>query len=296
MTTSASWDAVSGVGLTALGAAAIRAVESARPHPLVRDPYAAAFVRAAGPLPVQMPTGPAEADGGPLPVISLLGPYFGTRTRFFDEFLTAATGDGIRQAVILAAGLDTRAFRLDWPDGTTIYELDAPGVIDFKDRVLASESAQPRCIRRTVPADLREDWQAALLRGGFDPARPTVWLAEGLLPYLADEAKVRLVTAVGELSAAGSRAGVEHLGRPRTSLLDHLPEAPANRDFDYSALLPEGQQLDAADLLTEDGWSVTAATVAEVAERFGRPLPSSFPATIGAARLITGHRAAAGAT
>jgi methyltransferase (TIGR00027 family) len=290
MTTSASWDAVSGVGLTALGAAAIRAVESARTDPLVRDPYAAAFVRAAGPHPVQMPADPAEADQGPLPVISMLGPYFGTRTRFFDEFLTAATGGGIREVVLLAAGLDTRPFRLDWPDGTTIYELDAPGVFDFKDRVLAAESAQPQCTRHTVPADLREDWQAALLRAGFDPARPTAWLAEGLLPYLADEAKARLVAAIGELSATGSQVGVEHLGEPRTSLLDHLPDAPANPDFDYSALLPEGQQLDPADLLTDDGWSVAVATVAGLAERYGRPLPSTFPATIGGARLITGHR------
>jgi methyltransferase (TIGR00027 family) len=291
MTASADWDAVSGVGLTALGAAAIRAVDSARPDPLVRDPYAGAFVRAAGPQRVQLPTDPADADQGPLPVISLLGPYFGTRTRFFDEFLTAAAGGGLRQVVMLAAGLDTRPFRLDWPDGTTIYELDAPRLLDFKDRVLASESAQPRCTRRTVAADLREDWPAALLRAGFDPARPTAWLAEGLLPYLADEAKVRLLAAVGELSAPGSRIGAEHLGAPRTSLLDDLPASPANPDFDMSSVLPEGQHLDPASLLADHGWSVTAVTVAMTAERYSRPLPSAFPSRLGAATLITGHRA-----
>jgi methyltransferase (TIGR00027 family) len=125
---SADWDAVTGVGLTALAAAAIRAVESGQPDLLVSDPYAAAFVRAAGQLPTPLPTTPEEATTVAAPLIAAFSDHFAVKSRFFDDYFAAAGGAGIRQAVILAAGLDTRAYRLNWPDGSTVYELDAAGV------------------------------------------------------------------------------------------------------------------------------------------------------------------------
>ena len=186
---SADWDVVSGVGVTALAAAAMRAVEGHHAEPLVRDPYAVAFVKAAADqLPSPLPVTPEEAAADPGFPWFGMAHYVAVRSRFFDGFFAAATGAGLRQAVILAAGLDTRTFRLDWMPGTTVYEIDAPMVLAFKDSVLAGQGAVPRCDRRAVAADLRTDWPAALREAGFDPAAPTAWLAEGLFPYLTDEA------------------------------------------------------------------------------------------------------------
>ena len=213
----AGWDIVSGVGVTALGAAAMRAMEGHHAEPLVRDPYAAAFVEAAASqLPGRMAVTPEEAAADPEFPWSGMAHYVAVRSRFFDDFFAAAAGAGLRQAVILAAGLDTRAFRLDWMPGATVYEIDAPMVLAFKDSVLAGQGAAARCDRRTVTADLRADWPAAVREAGFDPAVPTAWLAEGLFPYLTDEAIDDLLGQVHELSAPGSRITA-----------DHVPQAPA---------------------------------------------------------------------
>jgi hypothetical protein len=103
------------------------------------------------------------------------------RTRFFDDYLTAAIAARCHQVVLLAAGLDTRALRLAWPAGTRVFEIDLPGVLSFKDSVLAAQGAVPRCERIKVPADLCTDWTAALAEAGFDRSTPAAWLAEGLL-------------------------------------------------------------------------------------------------------------------
>src|ERR1700724_3155343 len=55
--------------------------------------------------------------------------YQAVRTHFFDEYVTAAAEASIRQHVILAAGLDSRAYRLNWPAGTVVYEIDLPAVL-----------------------------------------------------------------------------------------------------------------------------------------------------------------------
>jgi methyltransferase (TIGR00027 family) len=187
------------------------------------------------------------------------------RTRFFDDFLLAAVGDGCRQVVLLAAGLDTRAFRLDWPAGTRLYELDLPDVLDFKETVLARHGARPACDRTVIPADLREPWPARLTEKGFDPEVPTAWLPEGLLSYLAREEAVRLLTAVGELSRQGSRLSFEHGG----ALLGRAAELPSMRQ--YADLWKGGLGENAADWLSGHGWHPELHDSAGLAEAYGRP-------------------------
>jgi methyltransferase (TIGR00027 family) len=219
---SAGWDIVSGVGVTALGAAGMRAMEGHHPEPLVRDPYGAAFVEAAADqLPGRIPVTPEEAAADPDFPWFGVGNYVAVRSRFFDDFFAAAAGAGLQQAVILAAGLDTRAFRLRWMPGTTVYEVDAPMVLAFKDAVLAGQGAVGHCDRRTVTADLRTDWPTAVREAGFNPSEPTAWLAEGLFPYLGDEAMASLLGHVHKLSAPGSRITADHM--PACASCSSLP-------------------------------------------------------------------------
>ena len=176
------WDIVSSVGLTALMVAGGRAIESQRSDALIHDPFADALVSSAGseiPVPTRLPhpgrDGDAEFEG----IWSFTATHMGVRTRFFDDFFRLAWEDGVSQAVILASGLDARAWRLDWPDGFAVFEIDQPKVLEYKEQVLDREGARPRCAWHGVPIDLREDWPAALQQAGFDPSRPTAWLAEG---------------------------------------------------------------------------------------------------------------------
>jgi methyltransferase (TIGR00027 family) len=289
------WDVVTGVGLTALGAAAVRAIEGHHPRALVSDPYAAAFVRAAASqLPQPLAVTPEEADADPGFPWYGLAHYLGVRSKFFDGFFAAATqAAGIRQVVILAAGLDTRAFRLGWPDGTALYEIDKPLVIAFKDSVLAEAGAAVRCDRRTVACDLRDDWAAALLAAGFDTARPTAWLAEGLFMYLPDEAKDALLASVERLSAAGSRIAIEHVPSAVQVRDATAGAAVANRvDDDLAELWATEYQHDPVAALRARGWAVTADLVPDVAERYGRPLTEAALASQLSSALVTGEKPA----
>ncbi|MFB9923576.1 SAM-dependent methyltransferase [Amycolatopsis halotolerans] len=248
------------VGKTAVGVAGLRALESGRPDRLFEDPYAGAFFHA----------GRAIFDGKERD--SRLGMVFAQqvaiRTRFFDDFVSGGT-----QTVLLAAGLDARAFRLDWPDGARVFEVDLPDVLAFKEAVLAEQGARPKCERTAVPVDLRDNWSAALKNAGFDPGQPTVWLAEGLLIYLSRDEAERLLTAVTELSAPGSRISFEH--RPdgeRDGLLDHA----RNVGGEVTSLWLGGLAGDAPEWLAEHGWRPETVTVAELAVQYGRePLDST---------------------
>jgi methyltransferase (TIGR00027 family) len=275
----AEWDILTDAGVTALGVAAMRAIESRRPDGLVTDPYAEAFVRAArAPMPIPVTSEEAASDTG-IPWLPMTT-YTGLRSKFFDGFLTAAAGAGIRQAVILAAGLDSRAFRLEWPQGTTVYEADAPLVLGFKDRVLAEQGARPRCERRTVPTDLREEWPAALRRAGFDPSERTAWIAEGLLGYLTDDAKDALLTRVHDLSAPGSQAALEHLGTDIAELADDpaMREVSNRVDFDFTGLWPADQRHDPAGWLARHGWDTSIDPITAIADRYQRSLDGLVPA------------------
>ncbi|MFB9429742.1 SAM-dependent methyltransferase [Streptoalloteichus tenebrarius] len=194
-----------GVGSTSLLLAVARAAESRRPDRLFTDPYAAEFAAAAPALPdLPMESGARR---------TALADYLAVRTRFFDDSLVEAANFGCRQVVQLGAGLDTRAFRLDWPADTTVFEIDQPAVLEFKESVLERCAATPRSGRVVVPADLTAGWATALVDAGFDPAERTVWSAEGVLYYLTAEEGDRVMVALGERTAPGGRFVVEHITR-----------------------------------------------------------------------------------
>ena len=283
----AQWDIVTGVGITALGVAAGRAIETHRHNGLVNDPYAEAFVHAAR-SPVPMPTGSCANENPAIPWASM-ATYMGVRSHFFDDFFASASAAGVDQVVLLAAGLDTRAFRLDWRPATTVYELDAPKVLEFKDHVLTGQGAQPRCRRRTVAVDLREDWPTALRQAGFQAGRPTAWLAEGLLPFLPDGAKDSLFARVGKLSAAGSQIAVEHIsGDVATLLREPVFQNMAERlGLDLAELWPGDQHYDPAQWLADHGWAVCTARAVDIAQRYQRPLDEITLQPMQSSLLIT---------
>jgi len=218
-----TWDLASSVGATATLVAAGRAIVSADPHGLINDPFADSLVRAVGiEFFTQMLDGefdPSDFPEGSPERVQAMIDTMAVRTKFFDDYFASATKAGVRQAVILASGLDSRANRLPWPSGTVVYEVDQPQVIEFKTNTLADLGAEPTATRGTVGIDLREDWPAALRAAGFDPAAPTAWVAEGLLIYLPPEAQDRLFDRITGLSAAGSWVATEYV--------------PGIRDFDH---------------------------------------------------------------
>src|ERR1700752_655724 len=169
-----SWDLASSVGATASAVAARRAMASKGPNPLIDDPFAEPLVNAVGvDAFIRMMNGEIEvAEDDPAFPPQRLSEGMAVRTRFFDSFFLNAAEAGIRQAVILASGLDTRAYRLPWPAGTVLYEIDQPQVIDFKTNTLADLGADPTAERRTVSIDLRDDWPTALRQQGFDVNKP----------------------------------------------------------------------------------------------------------------------------
>ena len=256
-----SWDLASSVGATATAVAASRALASRGPDPLIEDPYAAALVNAVGISHfVEVAEGQLDVDD-PLFSARQMCEHIAVRTRFFDQMFIDACAAGIRQAVILASGLDTRAYRLAWPAGTVVFEIDQPAVIDFKTQVLTEAGATPAAERRTIGVDLRDDWPRALRDGGFDPGRPTAWIAEGLLIYLPPEAQDRLLDAVTELSAPGSRLATEHMDAQ--ALTGDWAKAMTERGrrlgstIDLTELFYTGPRNSAADHLGAQGWSVT---------------------------------------
>jgi methyltransferase (TIGR00027 family) len=280
-----TWDLASSVGATATMVAAARAMASNAEHPLIDDPFAAPLVRAVG---VDLFTRLAAGDLGPEDLddddadagMQRMTDNMAVRTKFFDEFFVAATEAGVRQAVILASGLDSRAYRLPWPAGTVVYEIDQPDVIEFKTRALADLGAKPAADRRTVAIDLRYDWPSALIEAGFDPNQPTAWSAEGLLGYLPPEAQDRLLDTVTELSAPGSRFGTE--SAPNIDPADHdrliqRMQSATQRwrdhgfDLDISELVYLGDRNEAQAYLADHGWQITGASINELFAANGLP-------------------------
>jgi methyltransferase (TIGR00027 family) len=268
------WDIVSGVGYTALMVAGWRAVHAVSLDPLAEDPYAKIFIAAsADPYwTAQLADPPVSEDATTFPRL------YGVQTRFFDDFFRAATGEGIQQAVIVAAGLDSRAYRLTWPAGTTVFEVDQPQVLAFKTRVLAEHGVSPAAVRKDVAADLREDWTAALTAAGFDAGRPAAWSVEGLLPYLTSGAQNALFTRIGEFSAPGSRVAVGALGSRLDSsqllaLEAEYPGVNMAGDVDFSALTYH-DDTDTAAWLSEHGWAVDPVkTNPDLQAGYGRTPP-----------------------
>ncbi|WP_052887823.1 SAM-dependent methyltransferase [Thermogemmatispora carboxidivorans] len=197
------------IGPTAYLTAAARAFESQRPDRLFNDPWAASLAGHEG----EKRFATVEDQGGSIIV----------RTRFFDEWLLhIANEQGLRQIVLPAAGLDTRAFRLDWPPETRFFELDQPLILDYKEAILKVHQASPRCVRIPVMIDLTlPDWETALLQAGFNPTQPSAWLIEGLLFYLPFEQSHHLFERISRLTASNSWIGFdaihsEMIRSPRT--------------------------------------------------------------------------------
>src|ERR1700722_11834675 len=267
-TESDRWDLATSVGATATMVAAQRAITS--DAKLIDDPYAAPLVRAVGiDVYVRLVNGqiPVEADTGFDPQRMAQG--MACRTRFYDQFFLDAADSGVGQAVILASGLDARAYRLPWPAGTVVYEVDMPEVIEFKTLTLSDLGAEPTAERRTVAIDLRDDWAAALQASGFDPQVPAAWSAEGLLVYLPDEAQDALFDNITALSARGSRLAFEFV--PDTAVFaDERWRAHHDRmtdlgfEVDLNELVYHGQRSHIVDYLAQRNWQTSRRTVKEL--------------------------------
>lgn len=294
-----SWEITESVGATALGVAAARAAETESENPLISDPFARIFLDAAGDgiwswfAAPDLPEELLEAEPDlPVQMQSMVG-YMASRTAFFDTFFLDAAQAGVSQVVILAAGLDARAWRLAWPDGTTVYELDQPRVLDFKQSTLAGRGAEPTCNRVAVAVDLRHDWPTALQQAGFDASVPSAWSAEGLLPYLPAAAQELLFERVLSLSAPGSRVAVEgptpdwldeEMRERRRQRMDRIRTLMAKADPQRE--MPRTDELwyleereDVGDWWRRHGWDVAVTPSPELMASFGRGVPDGVEDT-----------------
>ncbi|SED44350.1 methyltransferase, TIGR00027 family [Amycolatopsis tolypomycina] len=268
-----TWDLASSVGATATMAAAARAIATRSDPARIDDRFAEPLVRAVG---VDLLTRLASGETPPGDLVEQVWiDVAKVRTGFYDAFFRESA---VPQVVILGAGLDSRAYRLPWPAGTVVYEVDRPEVLEFKTRTLAELGAEPAADRRVVPADLREDWPAALRDAGFDPSRPTAWSAEGLLGYLPPEAQDRLLDVITGLSAEGSRLATENRPNPRPgdeartkAGLDRISGRWREQRFDtdMAKLRYYGERHDVETYLAARGWVLTASTVRELLAAHG---------------------------
>lgn len=262
------WDLATSVGATATMVAAQRALSSEAK--LIDDPYAAPLVRAVGiDVYVRLVNGEIEAGGNTEFDPRRMAQGMACRTRFYDQFFLDATRGGIGQVVILASGLDSRAYRLPWPAGTVVYEVDMPEVIEFKTLTLGDLGAEPTAQRRTVAIDLRDDWASALRAAGLDPQAPSAWSAEGLVVYLPDDAQDALFDNVTSLSAPGSRLAFEFV--PDTAVFadprwraHHDRMSELGFEIDFNDLVYHGQRSHIVDHLNQRGWQTSSTTVADL--------------------------------
>jgi methyltransferase (TIGR00027 family) len=277
-----NWDLASSVGATATMVAAGRAMATKDPRGLISDPFADPLVRAVGvDFFIKMMDGELDLaaiqDASVVRVQAMID-GMAVRTKYFDDYFINATGGGVRQAVILASGLDARAYRLPWPAGTVVYELDQPQVIEFKTTTLAGIGAEPTATRRTIPIDLRGDWPAALQAAGLDSTAPTAWLAEGLLIYLPPEAQDRLFDNITALSAPGSTVATEFVPGIVDFDADKVREMSGSFrdhgvDIDMASLVYSGERNHVVDYLGTKGWDVEGVTRTELFQRNNMTVP-----------------------
>lgn len=272
-------DNFSGPAITALGLAAARSVESGRPDRLIDDPLARCLYTAAEADLPMLPDWPApDVTITSTHALHLHGSrYIGLRTRFYDDILLAGAHAGHRQAILLGAGLDTRAYRLALPADLRLYEIDQHALLSWKRQLLASR-AQPTCHLLDIGIDLRDDWAAALRKAGFDPSQPTTFLAEGLLAYLTGDEQSALVTQIDALAAAASQLALDQLlGDPHAS--DRLDALTRRSGIDMNKLIAHGSGTDLAGQLTRHGWRTRQESVDAAATRYRRDLRRPFPSS-----------------
>jgi methyltransferase (TIGR00027 family) len=278
-----TWDLAAGVGATATAVAVGRALASRGPRALIDDPYAAPLVRAVGvEFFTRLVDGSLDArgvDGDAAFGMAGITDMMATRTRFFDDFFLDAARGGISQVVILAAGLDARGYRLDWPPHTTVFEIDQSRVVEFKKRVMQELGAAPTADYHAVAVDLREDWAAALRRVDFDSRRPTAWSAEGLLAFLPPDAQDRLLDAITDLSTPGSRLAAENMGGSHGArVMQDLMAETVHRwqehgfDIDMTDLSYVGERNDVIEYLGAHGWTTQLTAMAELFTAHGLSL------------------------
>ena len=286
-----TWDLASSVGATATMVAAARARASKDTNPLITDPFAQPLVEGVG-IDLFTRLARAEFDLADLGddaahSVRRMTDNLAARTKFFDDFFLAATAAGIRQVVIMAAGLDARAYRLPWPAGTVVYEIDQPQVVEFKTKKLEALGAEPTAERHAVAIDLRLDWPTALKDAGFDPEQPTAWIAEGLLGYLPPDAQDRLLDNITALSSEGSRFATEsiplHHDEDEEAIKDRMRAATERWrehgfDLDMTELVYFGDRNEAGAYLESHGWETVGRSTRELFDDYGlEPLEVDQP-------------------
>jgi methyltransferase (TIGR00027 family) len=270
-----TWDIKTSVGSTALFVAAARALEAQKLQPAAVDPYAEVFCRKVGGEWADLLDGNAPEH----PLKTEFGNYFvdfqAVRTRYFDNYFEAAAAVGVRQIVILAAGLDSRAYRLAWPDGTVVFELDQPRVLEFKHEALAARGNAPTAERREVAVDLRNDWPQALHDSGFDPSKPSAWIAEGLLIYLPATAQHQLFAGIDLLAAPGSHLALEESVPLDADAFEakREEELAGGNDRTFFTLVYNEQHAPARDWFGNRHWWAVATPLPYQLRSLGRPVP-----------------------
>lgn len=268
-----NWDITTSVGSTALFVAAARALEAQKADPVAVDPFAEVFCRAVGGQWADLLDGNAPDHALKSDFGADFVNFQGVRTKYFDTYFRAATDAGVRQVVLLAAGLDSRAYRLDWPDGTVCFELDQPAVLEFKREALNGHA--PKADRREVAVDLREDWPQALRDNRFDVSAPSAWIAEGLLIYLPAAAQHQLFTGIDRLAAAGSHVAVEEAPPMDADAFEakREEERAAGEEGAFFTLVYNEQHEPAAEWFGARGWRAHPTPLTDILRENGRPVP-----------------------
>ena len=277
-----TWDLATSVGATATMVASGRA--RATRVALIDDRFAEPLVRAVGvDFFTRWATGELESADVDVPGapwgMQRMTDIQAARTRYIDTFFSEAVGAGIRQVVILAAGLDARGYRLPWAAGTTVFEIDQPQVIEFKTTTIAALGAAPTAEIRAVPIDLRHDWPSALQQAGFDTGQPAAWAAEGLLGFLPADAQDRLLDNVTALSADGSRLVAEiflNSGANQQALNGAIQRwREKGLDVALDNLGFPGERNDVATYLQDRGWHPVRTPLNQLLADNGLPLQST---------------------
>ncbi|MBD8506860.1 SAM-dependent methyltransferase [Hoyosella sp. G463] len=268
------------ISATAVAVAYFRHMESSRADALISDEFAWPLVEATG-LGTHLIGLPEENMRRVIDGIAV-------RTRYIDQAVEDAVASGIRQIVIVAGGLDTRAFRMELPPGTTVFDIDLEPVQELKRTVLA---ADPRAKRwRPVVADLKQDWAAALHDAGFDAATPALWICEGILYYLAEDESDRLVSAITDASAPTSRLAGDHRGKGTLQPGQHqvVAKRVADAGFGFQSVID-----DPTSWLAGRGWaSDSVTTVRTLGLQHGRDLGYDERPGAELGWLYTAHRPA----
>jgi methyltransferase (TIGR00027 family) len=304
-----SWDITQSVGATALGVAAARAAETESADPLINDPFARVFIDAAGKGMWSVYADPdlqaklLELEPDVQNRLQLMVDFMATRTAFFDEFFLGAADAGVRQVVILASGLDARSWRLPWPDGTVVYELDQPKVLEFKGSTLREHGAHPTAELVNIAIDLRQDWPKALQEAGFDPSRPSAWSAEGLVRYLPAQAQDLLFERIVSLSAPGSWLASNVPGEGFTDPDKMRQQHEENQRIrataaklidteitDFNDLWYPEERTPVDSWLRERGWDVSSASFPELMARYGRSIPQGAEDSMPPTQFVSAQR------